>query len=427
MMLKLSVSALVLASHLSPATAQIVQMDVPQTKTAQTGGPDMGVPDFVKNMPDDSSSRYGAGQETETCTDGVCVQFGAISGIDSTGCINSRYDYNFRYVPDPQGLTYEPASVKIRFSIDCDDKDTCSVELNGKECELCKVCDAPSSVRADCRNVARGDVIDECTDVFKTPYMPFRPKKIKAADDGRVCVDGVCAIATAISGITPEGCISSRYDFAYSFNPAPNGTEYLDTSLSVGFGIDCGKKDVCSIEIDGKQCDSCAVCDAKTTSVKADCSNLNKGLKLDQCQDITEPYYLPFAPRPVKNDMTNTGGMGLQCEDGVCASMQFESSIDMEGCISSTATYDYTFLPDKGVDYKDASVFVGYRLDCNGTDTCSVTVDGEECKSCRVCQRNPQSVSVNCRNVENGLNLNDMCLETFGQYFLPFEPKPEAD
>jgi hypothetical protein len=146
----------------------------------------------------------------------------------------------------------------------------CLVTVDGQVCASCTVCDmATGAARVDCTNVLPESAIvnDDCENTPGAFECTFMAAFVNDEGLDETCMQGSWVDEEEEPELTspnfPTGC------FDYNFR--------LNDGVIVCLFDDEPNDDLCTVLVDGEQCESCVVCDTEAGVVSADCGNLGYG------------------------------------------------------------------------------------------------------------------------------------------------------
>jgi hypothetical protein len=194
---------------------------------------------------------------------------------------------------------------------------------------------------------------------------------------------------------------------------------------------------LCSVTVDGDACNSCTVCDAERGTVRVDCSNVVEDLLVinDACIDTADAFdgtlleaFLVGNDGGFEGSMVDPAGQGEEEEGNPTGQGEEEEGNpagqgeeeegnpagqgeeeegnpddgDALGPNYTTGCFDYNFRLNTGA--------VVCLFDEDPTDdVCSISVDGQDCDTCTVCDRDAGTVRADCSNLNYSPVINDAC------------------
>lgn len=155
--------------------------------------------------------------------------------------------------------------------------DMCLVTIDGQECASCQVCDIVTGApRVDCTNVLPETEIvnDGCQNTLGAFECTFMAAFVTDEGMDATCTQGSwvqeeedepepVVTETPVESNFPTGC------FDYNFR--------LNDGVTVCLFDDEPNDDLCTVLVDGQECEACTVCDTEAGVVSADCGNLGYG------------------------------------------------------------------------------------------------------------------------------------------------------
>jgi hypothetical protein len=182
---------------------------------------------------------------------------------------------------------------------------------------------------------------------------------------------------------------------------------------------------LCSVTVDGEACVSCTVCNAESGTVRVDCSNVVEDLAVinDECIDIADAFdgtlleaFLIGNDGGFEGSVVDPAGQGQEdgnqdvgggATDGEDTPDNVEDTPDVGDVLGpnyTTGCFDYNFRLNNGA--------VVCLFDEDPTDTvCNISVDGQDCDSCTVCDGDAGTgtVRADCTNLGYSPVINDAC------------------
>lgn len=104
----------------------------------------------------------------------------------------------------------------------------------------------------------------------------------------------------------------------------------------------------------------------------------------------------------------------------MCVNVYMSTAVpDANGCYDDIVGWDYCFEPrPKGVEYHAATAELTKNICQSGEDTCQLTINGEACQACSLCD---SGIEYDCTNLQNGYK-SDGCDDIDDVWsFQPFE------
>ena len=277
-----------------------------------------------------------------------------------------------------------------------------------------------------------------------------------------LCLAMVCAIAALLVALLKDGTKEDSFESSFVENDEDGdvtgdenvGTDFGDkASLTTGcfqytegflvcLSEEGANDGLCSATMDGEACASCTVCDAERGTVRVDCSNAVEDLLVinDECIDTADAFdntlleaFLVGNDGGFEGSFVDLAGQGK--EDGDQGEEEGATDVPDDATeVPDDATEapddvteapdDVTEAPTEVPDALEANYTTGcfdynFRLNTGAVvclsdedpsdDICSISVNGQACDSCTVCDRDAGTVQVDCTNLDYSPVINDAC------------------
>lgn len=138
--------------------------------------------------------------------------------------------------------------------------------------------------------------------------------------------EGFCLSSGACFLYDDVGCLEVESRQSYyrekGYEPFGGGRYLFGTDIVVYEG--CGKKDGCTVQIEGEPCKSCKLCGDGKGSIIADCSNLSQYVaSSDKCIVLQKDAYL--VPQPELGKSCKELGQNCKIDPHCCDDMTCEN------------------------------------------------------------------------------------------------------
>jgi hypothetical protein len=288
-----------------------------------------------------------------------------------------------------------------------------------------------------------------------------------------LCLAIVCAIAALLVGLlndrTKEESFESTNREALPEEDETDGDTTGDENLGNVFGnksslatgcfqytggflvclSDEGADDgLCSVTVDGEACESCTVCDAERGTVRVDCSNVVQDLLVinDECIDTADAFddtmlegFLIGNDGGFEGSIVDPAGQGDEDGDQAVGGGATDGEDNLNDGEDNPDggednLNDGEDNPDGGEDNPDDVPDDGVALEPNYTtgcfdynfrlnqgaavclfdedptdDVCTISVDGQDCAECTVCDRDAGTIRADCTNLPYSPVINQAC------------------
>ena len=289
---------------------------------------------FDRNTTCACASTPVTGEQTLTCTDSACLYY----NHEGTVCSTNSYGYRLDVWGQPgayfDGFQYlqEEGGRQEKLIMEYQGDESCRVLIDGEECSTCEqiLCVHETrghlfkDIRANCQNIEDGVIFDGCDTIhidtgvfeaasaneFGTCIFPRSPEDVchdqavveESQKDGVVCECKVNALGAVDMMCVEEGCLYCSADrmvcghdtFGTRFNRLGrpmhtfNGFKFIsgrEGFLTFQMETDPGMTRDCVVSYHGLKCSQCSIaqCDNGNAGLAVDCTNLEDGALLDQC------------------------------------------------------------------------------------------------------------------------------------------------